>query len=131
MRQLNFYVGYRAGQKKGTINSSNLHLLEAPLPLPYVARLFSNSLCQGIYLDYSRNPNASKPSHTTISTKPSFVKRTTTTQRAADFVLSSCQSTNRHFKTATYQHQPYQEFQPTFFILCHRKRKFTQHLRPL
>ena len=131
---LNFKVGYKEGQRKLTISHSNLHFLGAVVPLPQMChRLISSnrsSHCQGIHLVYSRNPGASKTGHTTSSTKPSGVKRPTTFQRAAGFILSCCRSTTQHFKTATFHHQLYQEFQPTFCSLCHRKRRFTQNLRP-
>ena len=50
--------------------------------------------------------------------------------RTAEFPYSFQQSTTWHFiKTATFLHQPDQ--QPIICCLCHKKRNFTQHLRPL
>ena len=55
---------YRAGQRKGPISPSNLHILGDPVPLPHmchrVVSIATSSRCQGIHLDYSRNPNANK-----------------------------------------------------------------------
>ena len=100
-------MGYRAGQRKGTIIHSKLHFLGVPVPLPHICyRLISSSHCQGIYLDCSRNPDARKPGHTTSSTDPSGAKKAITTQRATDFIISCLQASTQDFKTATYHHQP-------------------------
>ena len=118
MRQLNFW-GYRAGQRKGTISHSILHFLRVPVSLPYMChRFISSSHCQGIDLDCSRNPDASKPGHTTCFT---VANMTTTAQRTNDFIHTYQRATTRGFKTATFYYQPWQEFQPTISSHCRRR----------
>ena len=68
MRQLNL-VGYRAGPREGSVSPSNLHL---PVSFPHLCHSQQQPLPE-IHLDYYRNPDASKPGHTTSLTKPRCV----------------------------------------------------------
>ena len=74
MRQLNFQVRYRAGRGKKPSAQQNTFsrsssAISSYLPDLSAAATATSSRCQGILLDYSRNPYVSKPGHTISSTK--------------------------------------------------------------
>ena len=119
-----------AGQDERTISHSKVHFLGTPVPI--CATDLSTLDAEAAIGEYIlTNPETQMPANQVIQPVQQRGAKRITAQMAVDFVLSRRRSTPWDFMMATFHYQPYQEFQLTFCSLCHRRGKYTQHLRPL